>query len=111
MAESESASQRLHGSRLIALCFISELRRRRAWRAKRYEILGFYVLALRNLVAPEGQAVAQPSPDRVVEGQAAAATVLQALYDLEAESPHRIECVANSLEVDVFHDLFPEELR
>ena len=113
MAEFESTSQRLHGSRLIALSFLAELRRRTAWRAKRHEILGFYVLALRNLVAPQEPFLSDltAQPDRIVEGQAVAATVLQALYDLEAENPHRIECVANSLEVDVFHDLFPEELR
>ena len=113
MAEVESASQRLHGSRLIALSFIAELRRRTAWRAKRHEILSSYVLALRDLVAPQEPALSDllAQPYRLVGGQAVVATVIHALCDLEEERPQRIECVANSLEVDLFHDLFPEELR
>ena len=57
-----NVSQRSYNSRIIAICFVSELAKRRAWRERRHRLLAFHVFTLHQLLAASAPAQEQ-DPD------------------------------------------------
>ena len=106
-----NVSQRSYNSRIIAICFISELAKRRAWRERRHRLLAFHVFTLHQLLAASAPAQEQ-DPDgpelrasHLRQAQATITEVHQALFTYEQTRPFRVECVADSLAPDLF-DIF-----
>ena len=96
-----SYSQRVAKSRLIALCFVAELQKRRAWRIKCRQLLGFYSLAVAHSISPgssSGEAVSDISALSVIQRQAVVEAVFQALRDHEEVRPFRINCASDTYE-------------
>ena len=104
MAENRAASQILPGSRVIALCFISELRQRAAWRHKRSQIFAFYCTAVARTLTQAEPGTDFAAPPGYTH-EAVVAAILQSLVDHEEARPFRIDCVANSLQADLLDGL------